>query len=150
VSQRHAMSAKIWRHLAMSPTCRRHVELRFYLVMYITSYHTYRPTIAVRKYLRYHGAYINERDSSPIKIKANRAYPMDVLFPKGLSQTDKIKCPQNPANPPENLKMQGRVRSRHKTLNGRLKNWGILSQTFRHEYPYMVDQSSMHLQEGIE
>ena len=27
MSQRHAMSAKIWRHLAMSPTCRRHVEL---------------------------------------------------------------------------------------------------------------------------
>jgi hypothetical protein len=29
--------------------------------------------------------------------------------------------------------MQGRVRSRHETLNGRLKNWGILSQTFRHD-----------------
>ena len=28
--------------------------------------------------------------------------------------------------------MQGRVRGRHKTLNGRLKNWGILSQVFRH------------------
>jgi hypothetical protein len=28
--------------------------------------------------------------------------------------------------------MQGRVRGRHETLNGRLKNWGILSQVFRH------------------
>ena len=27
--------------------------------MYITSYHTYRPTIVVRKYLRYHGAYVS-------------------------------------------------------------------------------------------
>ena len=29
--------------------------------------------------------------------------------------------------------MQGRVRVRHETLNGRLKNWGILSQVFRHD-----------------
>ena len=28
--------------------------------------------------------------------------------------------------------MQGRARARHETLNGRLKNWGILSQFFRH------------------
>jgi len=28
--------------------------------------------------------------------------------------------------------MQGRVRAHHKTLNGRLKNWGILSQVYRH------------------
>jgi len=28
--------------------------------------------------------------------------------------------------------MQGRVRARHETLNGQLKNWGILSQVFRH------------------
>ena len=28
--------------------------------------------------------------------------------------------------------MQGRVRARHETLNGRLKNWRILSQVFRH------------------
>ena len=27
--------------------------------------------------------------------------------------------------------MQGRVRARHETLNGWLKNWGILSQVFR-------------------
>ena len=29
--------------------------------------------------------------------------------------------------------MQGRVRVRHEMLNGRLKNWGILSQVFRHD-----------------
>ena len=45
---------------------------------------------------------------------------------------DKIKCPGNDANPAENWALQGRVRGRHKTLNGRLKNWGILSQVFRH------------------
>ena len=45
---------------------------------------------------------------------------------------DKIKCPQNDANPPENLGMQGRVRSWHEVLNGRLKNWGILSQVFHY------------------
>jgi hypothetical protein len=28
--------------------------------------------------------------------------------------------------------MQGRARARHETLNGRLKNWGILSQVFCH------------------
>jgi len=28
--------------------------------------------------------------------------------------------------------VQGRVRARHETLNGQLKNWGILSQVFRH------------------
>jgi len=46
---------------------------------------------------------------------------------------DKIKCPNNPSNHPENLAMQARVRSRHETFNGRLKNWGILSQVFRHD-----------------
>ena len=40
----------------------------------------------------------------------------------------KIKCPGNDMNPAENQAMQGRVRARHETLNGRLKNWGILSQ----------------------
>ncbi len=29
--------------------------------------------------------------------------------------------------------MQGRVRARHETLNGRLKNWGILFQVYRHD-----------------
>jgi hypothetical protein len=35
-------------------------------------------------------------------------------------------------NPAENRGMQGRVRAWHDTLNRRLKNWGILSQVFRH------------------
>jgi hypothetical protein len=35
-------------------------------------------------------------------------------------------------NPAEKRAMQARVRARHKTLNGCLKNWGILSQVFRH------------------
>ena len=29
--------------------------------------------------------------------------------------------------------MQGRVRARHETLSGQLKNWGILSQVFRQD-----------------
>jgi hypothetical protein len=45
---------------------------------------------------------------------------------------DKIKCPGNDANPEENRRMQGRVRACHETLNGWLKNWGFLSQVFRH------------------
>ena len=45
---------------------------------------------------------------------------------------DKIKCPGNNVNPAENWAMQERVRARHKTLNGRLKTWGILSHVFRH------------------
>ena len=46
---------------------------------------------------------------------------------------DKVKCPKNANARPEKLRMQGRVRARHETLNGRLKNWGILSQVFRHK-----------------
>ena len=46
---------------------------------------------------------------------------------------DKVKCPENAANPRENVGKQARVRSRHETLNGRLKNWGILQQVFRHD-----------------
>ncbi len=29
--------------------------------------------------------------------------------------------------------MQGRMRAHHKMLNGRLKNWGILSQVYHHD-----------------
>ena len=46
---------------------------------------------------------------------------------------DKVKCPKKVVNPVENLKMQGRVRARHEMLNGRLNNWGILSQVFHHD-----------------
>jgi len=31
------------------------------------------------------------------------------------------------------IAMEGPVRARHETLNGRLKNWGILSQVFHHD-----------------
>ncbi len=46
---------------------------------------------------------------------------------------DKIKCLANPANPPENREMQGRVRAHRETLNARLKTWGILSQVYCHD-----------------
>ena len=45
---------------------------------------------------------------------------------------DKIKCPGNDSNPAENQVMQGRVRARHKMLNGWLKTWGTLSLVFHH------------------
>jgi hypothetical protein len=48
-----------------------------------------------------------------------------------IGHLDKIKCPQNVGNPAEKWAMQGRVRVRHKMLNMRLKNWGILSQVYR-------------------
>ncbi len=35
--------------------------------------------------------------------------------------------------------MQGRVRARHETLNRRLKNWGILSQVYRHDIMWHGD-----------
>ncbi len=45
----------------------------------------------------------------------------------------RVKCPGSAANPTENQAMQSRVRSRHETLNGRIKNWEILKQVFRHD-----------------
>lgn len=42
-----------------------------------------------------------------------------------------IKCPNCPTVPLEHLPMMARVMKRHETLNGRLKNWGILEQVFR-------------------
>ena len=47
--------------------------------------------------------------------------------------TAKVKCPAGGSNPTANKEMQSRVRSRHETLNGRLKIWEILKQTYRHE-----------------
>ena len=44
-----------------------------------------------------------------------------------------VKCPKSAANPTENLGMQSRVRSRHETLNGRFKCWGILKQIYQHD-----------------
>ena len=43
-----------------------------------------------------------------------------------VRRPDKIKCPNNDCNPAENRVMQGIARSCRKTLNGRLKAWGIL------------------------
>jgi hypothetical protein len=50
------------------------------------------------------------------QVEANEGY---------IRHPDKIKCPQNVGNPAEKWVMQGRVRVRHKTLNGWLRNWGI-------------------------
>ncbi len=50
-----------------------------------------------------------------------------------VGHLDKIKCPNNDCNPERNLGMQSAVRSRHETFNGRLKNWGILERTYRHD-----------------
>ena len=47
-----------------------------------------------------------------------------------LGHPDKVKCPEYAANPRENVEKQARVQSRHKTLNGRLRNWGILHRFF--------------------
>ncbi len=49
------------------------------------------------------------------------------------ANADKIKCPQNVGNLAEKRAMQGRVRVHQKTLNRWLKNWGILSQVYRHD-----------------
>ena len=67
-------------------------------------------------------------------ILLNDKYSLDGRDPNGyVGCANKIKCPDNPCNPVDNLGMQARVRSRHETINGRFKNWGILSQTYRHD-----------------
>jgi hypothetical protein len=43
-----------------------------------------------------------------------------------------VKCPKSFTNPLETRKMQQDVRSRQETINARLKDWGCLSQRFRH------------------
>ena len=45
----------------------------------------------------------------------------------------KVKCPGCASNPTENQEMQNRVRSRHESLNGRLKNWEILKSMYHHD-----------------
>jgi hypothetical protein len=50
-----------------------------------------------------------------------------------VGHPDKIKVPQNVGTPVEKWVMQGRFRAHHKTLNRRLKNWGILSQVYHHD-----------------
>ena len=43
-----------------------------------------------------------------------------------------IKCPMSVTNPREMMKIQGRLRSRQETVNGRFKDWGVLKKMFRH------------------
>ncbi len=50
-----------------------------------------------------------------------------------VGHPDKIKCPQNVGNTAAKWAMQGRVRVHHEMLNRWLKNWGILSQVYRHD-----------------
>ncbi len=50
-----------------------------------------------------------------------------------VGHPDKIKCPNNDCNLARNLGMQSAARLRHETFNGRLKNWGILKRTYRHD-----------------
>ncbi len=45
----------------------------------------------------------------------------------------KVKCPGCASNPTKNQEMQNRVRSRHESLSGRLKNWEILKSMYRHD-----------------
>jgi hypothetical protein len=49
-----------------------------------------------------------------------------------IGAADKVKCPDNPCNPAVNEGKQSRVHSRHETINGRFKTWGVLSQVYRH------------------
>jgi hypothetical protein len=49
------------------------------------------------------------------RVEANEGY---------VGHPDKIVCPQNVGNLAEKWAMQGRVRARHKMLNGWLKNGG--------------------------
>ncbi len=45
----------------------------------------------------------------------------------------KVKCPGYALNPTKTQAMQNRARSRHESLNGRLKNWKILKSMYRHD-----------------
>ncbi len=48
-------------------------------------------------------------------------------------EPQKVKCPGCALNPTKNQVMQNRVRSRHKSLNGGLKYWAILTSLYRHD-----------------
>jgi hypothetical protein len=45
----------------------------------------------------------------------------------------KVKCSGCASNPTKNQAMQNWVRSRHESLNGRLKNWVILTLLYNHD-----------------
>ncbi len=61
---------------------------------------------------------------------------------------DKIKCHDNCCNMEENLMMQGRVRSCHETINGRLKHWRILSLVFRHNILRQAQSTQLMIENG--
>lgn len=44
-----------------------------------------------------------------------------------------VKCPMSFVNPQETQKMQQIARCRQETANKRFKQWGCLTQTFRHD-----------------
>jgi hypothetical protein len=44
----------------------------------------------------------------------------------------KVKCPGWASNPTKNQAMQNRLWSRHKSLNGQLKSWAILTSSYPH------------------
>ncbi len=58
------------------------------------------------------------------RVEANKGYRGDPWH---------VKCPSNFGNPPENLEMQARVRSRHETVNSRFKNFAILLEKYCHD-----------------
>ncbi len=58
------------------------------------------------------------------RVEANDGY---------VRRADKVKCPKNDCNPAKNRGMHSAERSRHETLNRRLKNWGILEKVYRHD-----------------
>jgi hypothetical protein len=63
---------------------------------------------------------------------------------------DKVKCPANAVTQEEKRGMQARVWAHHETLNGCLKNWGILSQVFcqnilRHGYVFRASMVKTRL-----
>ncbi len=76
-------------------------------------------------------------------VRIDGPYPagqyMDItIFRNGLADKgyvgeapEFVKCPNCPTVPEHHLPMMARVMKRHETLNGRLKNWGILEQVFR-------------------
>ena len=63
------------------------------------------------------------KELRPMTVDSYRGHP------------NKVKCPLKNIAPTEKLAMQARVWARHKMINGRLKNWGILSQVFWHDIP---------------
>ncbi len=46
----------------------------------------------------------------------------------------KVKCPGMIGADPEKRMMKTRLRARHETCNKRFKQWGILSQVYRHDF----------------